>query len=326
MTPGPIPAGVSGQIDDRLADLTPAERRVAAVVADDPEAVAFGTVAEVAARAGASGATVVRLAAKLGYDGFVALQAAVQADLTGRLRPAAAKIRTAPAGDIVSRTLATEMDNLSTTLSAIDPDVFDRAIALLSGGSERDVLPMRRSRGHGRPTPSRVATDSAGRPVIAPALASDAAGRVLVLSGDASHGIAVLLATELGLLRPGVEQLTGSEVRVARSLAQLQPGDVLVVLDLARYDRWVLQAAQRAAQAGAVLLAVTDSAVSPLAELAEVRFTAAVTGAGPFDSHIGMLALANALVAGVAARRQRSATERLDRVEAAWRESGALVD
>ena len=62
---------VSAQIDAHLPALTPAERRVAAVVADDPEAVAFGTVADVARRSGASGATVVRLATKLGFDGFV---------------------------------------------------------------------------------------------------------------------------------------------------------------------------------------------------------------------------------------------------------------
>jgi hypothetical protein len=39
-----------------------------------------------------------------------------------------------------------------------------------------------------------------------------------------------------------------------------------------------------------------------------------------------MLALVNALVAGVADRLRRSATERLDRLEAAWTEAGALVD
>jgi len=57
-----------------------------------------------------------------------------------------------------------------------------------------------------------------------------------------------------------------------------------------------------------------------------VSFTASVTGAGPFDSHVGLLALANALLAGVAARLRRSATDRLDRVEAAWRTAAALTD
>lgn len=283
---------VIAQIDRRLADLTPAERRAAAVVADDPEAVAFGTVAEVAARAGVSGATVVRLAAKLGYQGFVALQAAVQAEMTGRLRPAAARIREAPPHDALGRTLTVELDNVSATLTGVDPAAFEAAVRLLAGG----------------------------RPSRSPS------SRVLVLSGDASHGIAVVLATELGLLRPGVEQLTGSEVRVARSLAQVRPSDVMVVLDLPRYDRWVLSAAARAAAAGVHLVAVTDSALSPLAGSAEVRLVVAAAGAGPFDSHVGMLALGNALVTGVAARLRRGATERLDRVEAAWRETGALVD
>jgi DNA-binding MurR/RpiR family transcriptional regulator len=52
----------------------------------------------------------------------------------------------------------------------------------------------------------------------------------------------------------------------------------------------------------------------------------AAEGAGPFDSHVGTLALANALVTGVAGRLRRSATRRLDAVEAAWREAGALVE
>ena len=89
---------VSAQIDAHLLQLTPAERRVAAVVADDPEAVAFGTVADVARRAGTSGATVVRLAAKLGFDGFVDLQAPVREEMARRLRPASERIRRPAAG------------------------------------------------------------------------------------------------------------------------------------------------------------------------------------------------------------------------------------
>jgi DNA-binding MurR/RpiR family transcriptional regulator len=57
-----------------------------------------------------------------------------------------------------------------------------------------------------------------------------------------------------------------------------------------------------------------------------VAFTVAAEGAGPFDSHVGTLALVNALVAGVAGRLRRSATDRLDRLEAHWRATGALLD
>jgi DNA-binding MurR/RpiR family transcriptional regulator len=73
-------------------------------------------------------------------------------------------------------------------------------------------------------------------------------------------------------------------------------------------------------------VALTDSPLSPLAAVATVSFTVAAEGAGPFDSHVGTLALVNALVTGVAGRRRDSAARRLDRLEAAWRDSGALVE
>lgn len=278
---------VSAQIDAHLPRLTKAERRVAAVVADDPEAVAFGTVADVARQAGASGATVVRLAAKLGFEGFVDLQAAVRDEMARRLRPASERIRRPAPGDVLGTALAVEIANVAATLEAVDRPTFETAVGLLSGTG---------------------------------------AGRVRVLSGDASSGVASLFADELSMLRPGVALVDGSEVRVARLLADVGPSDVVVVLDLARYDRAVLDAAGRAAAAGATLVALTDSALSPLSSAAAVSFTASVTGAGPFDSHVGLLALANALLAGVAARLRRSATDRLDRVESAWRTAAALTD
>jgi DNA-binding MurR/RpiR family transcriptional regulator len=313
---------VSAQIDAHLPALTPAERRVAAVVADDPEAVAFGTVADVARRAGASGATVVRLAAKLGFDGFVELQAAVRDEMARRLRPASERIRRPGAGDVLGAALATEMANVAGTLEEVDRAAFEAAVRVLSGvaTSSSARLERRTHRQGGSDAPK--AAESAGR-------GGDGrrgSGRVLVLSGDASSGVAGLFAAELSMLRPGVVPVGGSEVRVARLLADVGPSDVVVVIDLARYDRAVLDAAGRAADRGATLVALTDSALSPLASLAAVSFTASVTGAGPFDSHVGLLALANALLAGAASRLRRSATDRLDQVEAAWRAAAALTD
>ena len=277
---------VSGQIDTHRSDLAPAERKVAGIVLSDPEAVAFGTVADLARRAGTSGATVVRLAAKLGYDGFPGLQGAVREEMARRLRPAAERIRRPEPGDVLSRTLAVELENLTATFESVDRSDLTRSVRLLAGPRSR----------------------------------------VLVLSGDASRGVAATFATELGMLRPGVEHVAGSPVAVARSLAHAAAGDVVVVLDLSRYDRWVLEAADRAAGRGAEVVAVTDDRLSPLAAHAAVAFAVSAAGAGPFDSHVAMLALLNALVAGVAGRLRTSATERLDRLESAWTEAGALVD
>jgi DNA-binding MurR/RpiR family transcriptional regulator len=277
---------VAERITESGTNLTPAERRVADVVLQRPQLVAFGTVAELASEAGSGAATVVRLAAKLGFDGFTSLQDAVQAELAHRLRPAAERIRQPVAPDVVGRTMATELDNVQSTLEQADREAFGRAVAALS---------------------SRTA-------------------RVAVLSGEASAGIAHQAVGELSLLREGVELVVGTEVAVVRAIALLEPGDACLVIDLRRYDRWVLEAARLAGERGVTLIALTDSALSPLALEADASFTVVAASAGPFDSHVATLALLNAMVAAVADRLRTSATDRLDRIEAAWRSAGALID
>lgn len=88
----------------------------------------------------------------------------------------------------------------------------------------------------------------------------------------------------------------------------------------------MLAAAAESVAAGGLVVALTDSRLSPLARQAEVAFVVAAEGAGPFDSHVGTLALVNALATGVARKLRRPATDRLDRVEAAWQTAGALTD
>jgi DNA-binding MurR/RpiR family transcriptional regulator len=278
---------VRDRFEQRRDSLTPAERRVAAVVLDDPEAIAFGTVAALARRAGTGGATVVRLAERLGYDGFTGLQSAVRTDLAGQLRLASERIRRPAAhDDLASRTLAVEVENLATTFEQLDRAALRRAIGAIA---------RRRA-------------------------------RVVVLPGGASIGIARQLGDELALLRPGVILVSGSPVAVAARTADIGDGDVVVAIDLRRYDGALLDSVAVIAGAGATVVAITDSVLSPLAGLADATLIAAVEGAGPFDSHLGVLAIANALVAGVAARLRRSAMSRIDAVEDVWRSIGAVVD
>jgi DNA-binding MurR/RpiR family transcriptional regulator len=81
-----------------------------------------------------------------------------------------------------------------------------------------------------------------------------------------------------------------------------------------------------AAERGAAVIAISDSALSPLASWATTTFAVSADGAGPFDSHVGALAVANALCSGVARRLKAGATRRLDAVERAWRDAGVLAD
>jgi DNA-binding MurR/RpiR family transcriptional regulator len=286
--PGPTlpPVNVRERIQDLGDSLTKAERRVAEVVLVRPEVVAFGTVAELAAAAQAGAATVVRLAGKLGFDGFSALQGAVQGDMARRLRPAAERIRNPLPDDVIGRATHLELDNVHETLGTVDRRAFDRAVALLS----------------------------------------DLNRRVFVLAGEAERGVATQFESELHVLRDGVGFVFGSDVGIARTLATVRTGDVVVAVDMRRYERWLLDTLEALTAQGCQVIAVTDSVLSPLARGAEAAFVVSAAGAGPFDSHVGTLAVLNAIVAACAGALRTTASERIDRIEHRWSERNLLTD
>ena len=277
---------VEQRVQTRAAALTPSERRIAETVLVEPQLVAFGTVADVADAAGVGTATVVRFAVKLGFDGYSQLQASVQADLSGRLRPAVERIRDQPNVDdaLADRHAEVESANVRSTLAAVD-------------------------RAAGRAVVRRLA---------------DERHPVLVLSGVASRGVALQFVGDLGQLRPGVALLDGNQVDIVRTLATTPRDCTLVVLDLRRYERWLLDALALAADA--LVVALTDNVLSPLAAAADHRFVVSAASTGPVDSHVGTLSLLDLFVVEVAATRRDAAADRLDAIEAAWSAADALSD
>lgn len=73
--------------------LTATERRLAEVVLAEPSLLAFGTVSELAGRAGTSRPSVVRFAHKLGFGGFSELQAHVREGISEQLLRPGQRIR-----------------------------------------------------------------------------------------------------------------------------------------------------------------------------------------------------------------------------------------
>lgn len=277
--------GVVERIMVHADRLTATERKIAEVLASEPQTIAFGTVAQVAQRAGTSGPSVVRLAVKLGYDGFVGLQADVQAELARQLGPARDRIRQRLPTDFLTRVQAAEQDNVVRTLHGITAAALNRSIARLA----------------------------------------DRHRRVWVLSAEMTAPIGMVLGGQLGQLRDGVTRLEGSEVAIGRMLAGLEAGDTLVAIDIRRYERSLVALARSATERDAAVIALTDSPLSPLVAGADETFFISAQGVGPFDSVTGGVALANLLCAGVAARLRQSAPARLDAIEAAWSSIDALV-
>ena len=192
-------------------ELTAAERRVAEVILARPHAVGFGTVADLASASGAGAATVVRLAGKLGFDGYTDLQSS---RATRSVEPVAPGGRSDPRRDRRRNDGAPPGDR-----------------ARQRAGDARRSR-QRRARRSGGPR------SAISRPVV------------VVLSGNASDGVARQFAADLAQLRPAVTRLAGNEVAVRRDVSLLPQSTTVVVIDVRRYDSWVLDTVATARQRG----------------------------------------------------------------------------
>ena len=149
------------------------------------------------------------------------------------------------------------------------------------------------------------------------------ARNVWVLSGETSQAGAHALHSGLSMLRPGVRRLEEHSYETA--LSDAQPGDTAVVIDFPRYRKQVTLAAQLLAESCVTVVAITDSPLSPLVELADTWSQIKVPAVGPFDSSVPIVAMCALLVAQVARELQDVATDRIDRIETLWEQTETFV-
>ncbi len=149
------------------------------------------------------------------------------------------------------------------------------------------------------------------------------ASAIWILSGEQSLAGAAALHSGLSMVRPGARLL--EERSYGTDLGDAKPGDAAVVIDFMRYRRQVVTATRMLADAGVTIVAITDSPLSPLVELADVWSQIKVPAVGPFDSSIPVVALCELLVAQVTKELHDDATDRIDRIEALWERSEAFL-
>ncbi len=149
------------------------------------------------------------------------------------------------------------------------------------------------------------------------------AAHVWILSGESSRAGAAAMLSGLSMIRPDVLMPDGH--RLCTELSAAGPRDVGVVFDFERYRRSTVTGARLLANAGVPIIAITDSALSPLATLTDDWCELEVPGIGPFDSSIPAVTIAELIVAQVARELRRSAAGRIDRIEALWEQTGTYL-
>ncbi len=254
---------IETQIRAAFDSLTRAERQLASHIMRNYPVAALGSITALAKGADVSTPTVVRLAQKLGYKGYPDLQSVVRGEVEERLISPLAKhdrwAGGAPQTHMLNRFADAVMGNLQATLAQVDRTDFDSFAALLA----------------------------------------DPARRVFATGGRITQALASYFVTHMNVIRDGVTLLSDRGNSWPPALIDMRAGDVLMVLDIRRYENCVLQLVELAAEQGAEVLLITDQWVSPAAVHARHRLSAHVEAPSAWDSTVAILLLIETLLGTV---------------------------
>jgi DNA-binding MurR/RpiR family transcriptional regulator len=145
-----------------------------------------------------------------------------------------------------------------------------------------------------------------------------AASRPLpVLGLRAAAPLAAYFAYFAAKVHPDVRVLdTGGTLLIDRlDQARAAGAGAMLAVVLPRYPREVLDAVREARTAGLTIVALTDSAVSPAADLADIVLPAAVGTQLVFDLHTGPMAMAMVLLQAMCDAAPEPALQRLEDFE-----------
>ena len=264
----------------RYDELTHSQKRIAEAIVEDPEFVAFATVDQMGTKLGLSPSTIVRFAYRLGLDGYNDLQDRVRERVRGQL----------------SRRDTTEGKDGQAVTAHLAGTVFAASL-------EHDLAIL------GRTIAGLSLEDltRAVRTIVG-------ARRVFVAGRFASFGIAHYTALALSRIRGDAFVLEPSEDQGAALLLQVTAEDALVAFSFPPYASSTLRIVREVKLKGASVIALTDSAISPVGQLVDVVLAALSSGMSTQNSYVPALAVSNALLNAVAAETSSKALDRYRRV------------
>jgi DNA-binding MurR/RpiR family transcriptional regulator len=273
------PPLVRDLLKEKQAELTGAERKLAAVLMDDSLVSGLQSITRLAENAEVSTPTIIRLARKLGFDGFTDLQNAIREEIGARMKQPLAKLDTAahdaPHDHIVSRFIAAASDNINRTLERLDLAEFDRVATLLS----------------------------------------DPARRLYLLGGRITRSNAHYLFNHLQIIRPQVALMESSPSVWPQSLLDMDAQATLIIFDIRRYEKELEKLAGLAVKQGANIVLFTDTWGSPIERHAAHCFRSMVEVPSSWDSTLAINFLIEALVAEVQSRSSDQSAERIAALE-----------
>lgn len=272
-------------IQREMPGFSKGQKRIANYILTSYDKAAFMTASKLGQTVDVSESTVVRFAAELGYDGYPAMQRTLQEMIRNKLT-AVQRIQVSndrlAHQDTLSTVLQADVENLRLTLEEVDREAFARAVQAI----------LR-------------------------------AKRVYILGVRSSSALANFMTFYFNLILENVTLVnTISTSELFEQIFHINQDDVFIGISFPRYSRRTVRAMRFAKDRGATAIAITDSDLSPLCELADHILMARSDMASFVDSLTAPLSLVNALIVAVSREKNDELAETLGRLEQIWDEYG----
>ena len=268
-------------IEDKLPGLSKGHKLIANYILSQYEKAAFMTAQKLGKTVGVSESTVVRFASELGYDGYPALQRALQELMRSKLT-AVQRIEVTSgqmnSDDVLERVLDQDIERIRTTLAGISKADFQRAVDMIVS-----------------------------------------AKTIYIIGTRSSAAIATFLNYYLSLLFPQVKLVQSTTTsELFERIMRIDEKDVMIGISFPRYSKQTIKALKYASSNGAKVISITDATSSPLAKYADALLLARSDMASFVDSLVAPLSLINALIVAISIRNIDTVTQTFERLEKVW--------
>ena len=274
-------------ISSKMNTFSKGQKLIANYILSSYDKAAFMTASKLGKTVHVSESTVVRFASELKYDGYPAMQKALQEMIRNKLT-SIQRIEVSNDiignADVVSSVMQSDMEKIRMTMEEIDRDSFQAAVNAIVNAKKIYILGTRRS-----------------------------------------GSLAGFLSFYFGLMFDNVVHVGESaNQEVFDQIVQVGEGDVTIGLSFPRYSRRTVRAINFAHERGSKVIAITDNASNAMAKAADYVLLAKSDMASFVDSLVAPLSLINALLVAIA-RSKSDVVEHFERLEHIWDEYGVFV-
>lgn len=270
-------------LQEKTPNFSKGQRRIAQYITESYDKAAFMTASRLGKTVNVSESTVVRFAVDLGFDGYPAMQKAMQEMVLNRLT-SVQRIEVANdrlgGQDVISMVVRSDIEKLRQTEDTVSREEFNNAVnAILK------------------------------------------AKRVYILGVRSVAPLANFLGYYLNYMFNNVHVISGvSAGEMFEKIVGVNSEDVVIAFSFPRYSVSTTKGARYCCSAGATVIGFTDSKLSPLGQCCDHVLIAKSDMVSLVDSLVAPLSLINALIVAIAARKEKELSRTFENLERIWDE------